>query len=62
MAGAQRLKKIEEGDTVVLGEVKQQDPQHLKVLDEGLGLCSQLVPQGVKVVTDGLDKVRQCQM
>lgn len=55
MTGAQRLKQIEEGDAVVLCEVEQEDPQHLQVLDQGLGLGSQLVPQGVQVVTDGLD-------
>lgn len=56
MAGAQRLKQIEEGHTVVLGEVKQENPQHFQVLDQGLGLGSQLMPQGVQVVTDGLDR------
>lgn len=55
MAGAQRLEQIEEGHTVVLGEVEQENPQHFQVLDQGLGLCPQLVPQGVQVVTDSLD-------
>lgn len=55
MAGAQRLEQIEEGDTVILGEVQQENPQHFQVLDQGFGLCSQLMPQGVQVVTDGLD-------
>lgn len=60
MAGAQRLEQIEEGHTVVLGEVEQENPQHFQVLDQSLGLGSQLVPQGVQVVTDGLD-VRESQ-
>lgn len=60
MAGAQRLEQIEEGHTVILGEVEQENPQHFQVLDQSLGLGSQLVPQGVQVVTDGLD-VRESQ-
>lgn len=55
MARAQRLEQIEEGHTVVLGEVEKENPQHFQVLDQGLGLCSQLVPQRVQVVTDRLD-------
>ena len=54
LAGAEGLEEIEEGDTVILGEVEQQGPQNLQVLDQSLGLGPQLVPQGVQVVADGL--------
>lgn len=55
LAGVQRLKEIEECDAVVLGQVEQEDSQHLQILNQCFGLCSQLMPQGVQIVTDSLN-------
>lgn len=54
LAGAQRLQQVKERHAVVLREVEQENPQHLQVLDQSLGLGSQLVPQWVQVVTYSL--------
>lgn len=55
LAEAQWFEQIEERDTVILSEIEQENPQHLQILDQALGLCSELVPQGVQIVSDCLN-------